>query len=77
MSCLELVSVCIPPDPAPLLEAVRGLEDRLQQLQGVDPDNKTVKEISRHWKKYSEFYSTGKGNRKIDFSVGRFCPFLK
>ncbi|KAM5193083.1 homeobox protein cut-like 2 isoform 2-T2 [Mantella aurantiaca] len=52
------------PDPAPLLEAVRGLEDRLQQLQCVDPDNKTVKEISRHWKKYSEFYSTGKERKE-------------
>ncbi|KAM4808989.1 homeobox protein cut-like 2 [Rhinophrynus dorsalis] len=48
------------PDPAPLLEAARGLEDRLQQLQCVDPENKTVKEISRHWKKYSEFLSVTK-----------------
>ncbi|XP_068101754.1 homeobox protein cut-like 2 isoform X2 [Hyperolius riggenbachi] len=52
------------PDPAPLLEAIRGLEDRLQQLQHVDPDNKTVKEISRHWKKYSDFFATGKERKE-------------
>ncbi|XP_072271961.1 homeobox protein cut-like 2 isoform X3 [Pyxicephalus adspersus] len=52
------------PDPAPLLEAVRGLEDRLQQLQCVDPDNKTVREISRQWKKYSDFYSAGKERKE-------------
>ncbi|XP_075034575.1 homeobox protein cut-like 2 [Mixophyes fleayi] len=58
------------PDPAPLLEAARGLEDRLQQLQCVDPENKTVKEISRHWKKYSDFFSTGKERKEGTSPVG-------
>uniref|UniRef100_A0A8C5PE48 Homeobox protein cut-like n=1 Tax=Leptobrachium leishanense TaxID=445787 RepID=A0A8C5PE48_9ANUR len=49
------------PDPAPLLEAARGLEDRLQQLQCVDPENKTLKEISRHWKKYLDNISIARG----------------
>ncbi|KAM4707271.1 homeobox protein cut-like 2 [Discoglossus pictus] len=52
------------PDPAPLLEAARGLEDRLHQLQCIDPENKTVKEISRHWKKYSDFLSIGKERKE-------------
>ncbi|XP_056392446.1 homeobox protein cut-like 2 isoform X3 [Hyla sarda] len=52
------------PDPAPLLEAARGLEDRLQQLQCIEPENKAVKEICRHWKKYSDFFSTAKAERK-------------
>ncbi|XP_053555731.1 homeobox protein cut-like 2, partial [Bombina bombina] len=49
------------PDPVPLLEAARSLEDRLHQLQCIDPENKIVKEISRHWKKYSDFLPITKG----------------
>ncbi|XP_077148672.1 homeobox protein cut-like 2 [Ranitomeya variabilis] len=52
------------PDPAPLLEAARGLEDRLQQLQCLEPENKAVKEICRHWKKYSDFFSTTKERKE-------------
>ncbi|XP_075691003.1 homeobox protein cut-like 2 isoform X2 [Rhinoderma darwinii] len=52
------------PDPAPLLEAARGLEDRLQQLQCIEPENKAVKEICRHWKKYSDFFSTVKERKE-------------
>ncbi|XP_073532445.1 homeobox protein cut-like 2 isoform X2 [Phyllobates terribilis] len=52
------------PDPAPLLEAARGLEDRLQQLQCIEPENKAVKEICRHWKKYSDFFSTTKERKE-------------
>ncbi|KAJ8263291.1 hypothetical protein COCON_G00157480 [Conger conger] len=40
-------------DPAPLLEATHTLEDRLQQLQGSDPDSRPlVVEISRHWRRH-------------------------
>ncbi|XP_069816878.1 homeobox protein cut-like 2 isoform X2 [Dendropsophus ebraccatus] len=52
------------PDPAPLLEAARGLEDRLLQLQCIEPENKAVKEICRHWKKYSDFFSTAKERKE-------------
>ncbi|XP_040271994.1 homeobox protein cut-like 2 isoform X1 [Bufo bufo] len=52
------------PDPAPLLEAARSLEDRLQQLQCIEPENKAVKEICRHWKKYSDFFSTSKERKE-------------
>ncbi|XP_075424270.1 homeobox protein cut-like 2 isoform X2 [Ascaphus truei] len=52
------------PDPAPVLEAAQGLEDRLQQLQRVDPDNKTVKELSQHWEKYSDFLRVAKERRE-------------
>ncbi|KAM3937035.1 homeobox protein cut-like 2 isoform 2-T2 [Leptodactylus fuscus] len=52
------------PDPAPLLEAARSLEDRLQQLQCIEPENKAVKEICRHWKKYSDFFSTAKERKE-------------
>ncbi|XP_066459336.1 homeobox protein cut-like 2 isoform X2 [Eleutherodactylus coqui] len=52
------------PDPAPLLEAARGLEDRLQQLQCIEPENKAVKEICRHWKKYFDFFSPSKERRE-------------
>ncbi|XP_056144856.1 homeobox protein cut-like 2 [Lampris incognitus] len=43
------------PDPAPVLEATRTLEERLQQLQSSAPDSETlVREISGHWKKHLE-----------------------
>ncbi|KAM8961674.1 homeobox protein cut-like 2 [Pelodytes ibericus] len=58
------------PDPAPLLEAARGLEDRLQQLQCVDPENKTLKEISRHWKKYSDFLSIARERKEGSTPAG-------
>uniref|UniRef100_A0A6I8QDW8 Homeobox protein cut-like n=1 Tax=Xenopus tropicalis TaxID=8364 RepID=A0A6I8QDW8_XENTR len=58
------------PDPAPLLEAARGLEDRLQQLQRIDPENKAVKEISRHWKKYSDFLSAAKERKEGTVPAG-------
>ncbi|OCU02099.1 homeobox protein cut-like 2 [Xenopus laevis] len=58
------------PDPAPLLEAARGLEDRLQQLHRIDPENKAVKEISRHWKKYSDFLSAAKERKEGTVPAG-------
>ncbi|XP_029475914.1 homeobox protein cut-like 2 isoform X1 [Rhinatrema bivittatum] len=38
-----------------MLEAARGLEERIRQLQCIDPENKAVKDFGRHWKKHSEF----------------------
>ncbi|XP_069475632.1 homeobox protein cut-like 2 isoform X2 [Ambystoma mexicanum] len=52
------------PDPVPLLEAARGLENRLQQLQCIDPENKTVKELSKHWRKHSELLLSIKEQRE-------------
>ncbi|XP_066834939.1 homeobox protein cut-like 2 isoform X6 [Anser cygnoides] len=40
------------PDPAPVLEAARSLEDRLQQLQHLEPENPPLKELGRPWKKH-------------------------
>ncbi|XP_030074931.1 homeobox protein cut-like 2 [Microcaecilia unicolor] len=51
------------PDPVPLLEAARSLEDRILQLQFIDPENKAVKEFGCHWKKHSEFNSTEQRER--------------
>ncbi|KAM6297732.1 homeobox protein cut-like 2 [Aegotheles albertisi] len=46
------------PDPAPVLEAARSLEDRLQQLQRLEPEPTPLKELSRPWKKHLELGST-------------------
>nr|XP_033811291.1 homeobox protein cut-like 2 isoform X8 [Geotrypetes seraphini] len=51
------------PDPVPLLEAARGLEDRIRQLQCIDPENKAGKEFGRHWKKHSELSTTEQRER--------------
>ncbi|XP_069727270.1 homeobox protein cut-like 2 isoform X1 [Phaenicophaeus curvirostris] len=45
------------PDPAPVLEAARSLEDRLQQLQRLDAEPPPLKDLSRPWKKYPELIS--------------------
>ncbi|KAM6403704.1 homeobox protein cut-like 2 [Rhynochetos jubatus] len=45
------------PDPAPVLEAARSLEDRLQQLQRLEPEPAPVKDLSRPWKKHPELVS--------------------
>nr|XP_014344094.1 PREDICTED: homeobox protein cut-like 2 isoform X2 [Latimeria chalumnae] len=42
------------PDPAPVLEAAQDLEERLQRLQRIDPENHTLKELGRRWKNHSE-----------------------
>uniref|UniRef100_A0A8C3UYQ0 Homeobox protein cut-like n=1 Tax=Catharus ustulatus TaxID=91951 RepID=A0A8C3UYQ0_CATUS len=43
------------PDPAPVLEAARSLEDRLQQLQRLEPEPPPpLKDLSRPWKKHPE-----------------------
>ncbi|NXL44366.1 CUX2 protein, partial [Podilymbus podiceps] len=44
------------PDPAPVLEAARSLEDRLQQLQRLEPE--PLKDLSRPWKKHPELIGT-------------------
>ncbi|XP_061230737.1 homeobox protein cut-like 2 isoform X5 [Neopsephotus bourkii] len=46
------------PDPAPVLEAARSLEDRLQQLQRLEPEPSHLKDLSRPWKKHPELIST-------------------
>ncbi|NWV47048.1 CUX2 protein, partial [Daphoenositta chrysoptera] len=46
------------PDPAPVLEAARSLEDRLQQLQRLEPEPPPLKDLSRPWKKHTELVST-------------------
>ncbi|XP_053815701.1 homeobox protein cut-like 2 isoform X7 [Vidua chalybeata] len=46
------------PDAAPVLEAARSLEDRLQQLQRLEPEPPPLKELSRPWKKHPELGST-------------------
>ncbi|NXF74714.1 CUX2 protein, partial [Sclerurus mexicanus] len=46
------------PDPAPVLEAARSLEDRLQRLQRLEPDQPPLKDLSRPWKKHTELVGT-------------------
>ncbi|XP_040433060.1 homeobox protein cut-like 2 isoform X1 [Cygnus olor] len=46
------------PDPAPVLEAARSLEDRLQQLQRLEPENPPLKELGRPWKKHPALLGT-------------------
>ncbi|CAM9552113.1 unnamed protein product [Bubo scandiacus] len=46
------------PDPAPVLEAARSLEDRLQQLQRLEPEPPPLKDLSRPWKKHPELIGT-------------------
>ncbi|NXL85098.1 CUX2 protein, partial [Alectura lathami] len=53
--CKQLIEA---PDPAPVLEAARSLEDRLQQLQRLEPENLPRKEFSRPWKKHLELLGT-------------------
>ncbi|XP_010580445.1 PREDICTED: homeobox protein cut-like 2 [Haliaeetus leucocephalus] len=49
---------CLFDDPAPVLEAARSLEDRLQQLQRLEPEPASLKDISRPWKKHLELVGT-------------------
>ncbi|XP_051777165.1 homeobox protein cut-like 2 isoform X2 [Erpetoichthys calabaricus] len=42
------------PDPAPVLEAAHSLDERLQQLQGGQPESCSVKELSQQWSKHLE-----------------------
>ncbi|KAM9624779.1 homeobox protein cut-like 2 isoform 7-T7 [Morphnus guianensis] len=49
---------CLFDDPAPVLEAARSLEDRLQQLQRLEPEPAPLKDISRPWKKHLELVGT-------------------
>ncbi|KAM9526539.1 homeobox protein cut-like 2 isoform 9-T10 [Guaruba guarouba] len=49
---------CLFDDPAPVLEAARSLEDRLQQLQRLEPEPSHLKDLSRPWKKHPELIST-------------------
>ncbi|XP_019362786.1 PREDICTED: homeobox protein cut-like 2, partial [Gavialis gangeticus] len=46
------------PDPVPVLEAARSLEDRLRQLQCLDPETPPLKELNRQWKKPPELLGT-------------------
>lgn len=47
-----------PADPAPVLEAARSLEDRLQQLQRLEPETTPLKDLSHPWKKHPELVGT-------------------
>ncbi|XP_064889541.1 homeobox protein cut-like 2 isoform X6 [Columba livia] len=49
---------CLFDDPAPVLEAARSLEDRLQQLQRLEPEPSPLKELGRPWKKHPELVSS-------------------
>nr|XP_047929847.1 homeobox protein cut-like 2 isoform X4 [Anser cygnoides] len=49
---------CLFDDPAPVLEAARSLEDRLQQLQHLEPENPPLKELGRPWKKHPALLGT-------------------
>ncbi|XP_064248451.1 homeobox protein cut-like 2 isoform X3 [Passer domesticus] len=44
-------------NPAPVLEAARSLEDRLQQLQRLEAEPPPLKDLSRPWKKHPELGS--------------------
>ncbi|NXH17383.1 CUX2 protein, partial [Bucco capensis] len=46
------------PDPAPVLEAARSLEDRLQQLQCLESEPPLLKDLNRPWKKQPELIVT-------------------
>ncbi|XP_010163429.1 LOW QUALITY PROTEIN: homeobox protein cut-like 2, partial [Antrostomus carolinensis] len=46
------------PDPAPVLEAARSLEDRLQRPQRLEPEPSPLKDLSRPWKKHPEIVGT-------------------
>ncbi|NWU52417.1 CUX2 protein, partial [Dromas ardeola] len=46
------------PDAAPVLEAARSLEDRLQQLQRLEPETTPLKDLSHPWKKHTELVLT-------------------
>ncbi|XP_043924564.1 homeobox protein cut-like 2 isoform X2 [Protopterus annectens] len=46
------------PDPVPVLGAAHSLEERLQQLHGSDPENHTLKELSKCWRKHLDLHST-------------------
>lgn len=58
-------------DPAPVLEASRSLEERLQQLQSSAPHSEAlVRELSRHWKKHLDcLEATGESNSSTARSV--------
>ncbi|XP_075625585.1 homeobox protein cut-like 2 isoform X2 [Balearica regulorum gibbericeps] len=51
-------SVCEINDPAPVLEAARSLEDRLQRLQRLEPETTPLKDLSHPWKNHPELGST-------------------
>ncbi|NXV45393.1 CUX2 protein, partial [Uria aalge] len=63
------------PDPAPVLEAARSLEDRLQQLQRLDPETTPLKDLSHPWKKHPELVGT-KERREGTLPAARAEPPL-
>ncbi|XP_073168692.1 homeobox protein cut-like 2 isoform X2 [Lepidochelys kempii] len=46
------------PDPVPVLEVAQSVEERLQQGQGLDPENPPLKELNRQRKKHPELLGT-------------------
>ncbi|XP_042661489.1 homeobox protein cut-like 2 isoform X6 [Tyto alba] len=62
------------PDPAPVLEAARSLEDRLQQLQRLEPEPPPLKDLSRPWKKHPELISTKERREGTSPAAGLAAP---
>ncbi|KAM9259732.1 homeobox protein cut-like 2 [Cariama cristata] len=58
------------PDPAPVLEAARSLEDRLQQLQRLEPEPPPLKDLSRPWKKHPELIGTKERREGTSLAAG-------
>ncbi|XP_038618321.1 homeobox protein cut-like 2 isoform X1 [Tachyglossus aculeatus] len=46
------------PDPVPVFEAARSIEDRLQQLQGINPESQPTDDLNKQWEKNSELLNT-------------------
>ncbi|XP_044845821.1 homeobox protein cut-like 2 isoform X5 [Mauremys mutica] len=46
------------PDPVPVLEVAQSSEERLQQVQCLDPENPPLKELNRQRKKHPELLGT-------------------
>ncbi|XP_042661488.1 homeobox protein cut-like 2 isoform X5 [Tyto alba] len=65
---------CLFDDPAPVLEAARSLEDRLQQLQRLEPEPPPLKDLSRPWKKHPELISTKERREGTSPAAGLAAP---
>uniref|UniRef100_F6YGU2 Homeobox protein cut-like n=1 Tax=Monodelphis domestica TaxID=13616 RepID=F6YGU2_MONDO len=60
------------PDPVPVFEAARSLEDRLQQLQAFDPTSQPLKDLHVQWKKHPDILKTKEqreGTTPVGFTV--------
>ncbi|XP_062446134.1 homeobox protein cut-like 2 [Rhea pennata] len=64
---------CLFDDPAPVLEAARSLEDRLQRLQRLEPPALPLKDLGRQWKKHPE-PAGAQGRRDAAAPAGLAAP---